>query len=213
MATITSLEEQKKNRQRVNVYLDGEYAFGLQAFVAVTLRLGQTLSPEQIVALQERDAAEVAYERALDYLSYRPRSRTEIKVYLERKKVSHAMAQAVIERLTQAGLLDDEAFARYWIENREAFRPRGVRSLRSELLRKGVSDAEVNLATQEIDETESAYRAARQYARRLENLEHVVFHRRLCGFLQRRGFGYDIVKEVVERVWKESRTPWPEDQD
>jgi regulatory protein len=213
MATITALEEQKKNRQRVNVYLDGKYAFGLQAFVAATLRPGQTLSPEQATELQERDSAEVAYERALGYLSYRPRSRAEIEAYLVRKKVPRATVQAVIGRLTEAGLLDDQAFARYWVENREAFRPRGVRSLHFELQRKGITHADVDAATEEVDETASAYRAAREHARRLRDLDYVVFRRRLGGFLQRRGFGYDVVKEVVERIWKERQVPTPEDQD
>ncbi|MGQ9492725.1 MAG: recombination regulator RecX, partial [Anaerolineae bacterium] len=75
---ITALKLQKKNRQRVNVYLDGQYAFALQALVAASLKVGQSLSSEEIEQLQRRDAVEVAYERALDFLRYRPRSRAEV---------------------------------------------------------------------------------------------------------------------------------------
>ncbi len=200
---VTALRYQKKNRQRVNVYLDGQYAFGLQASIAAGLRVGQALSSEEIAQLQHRDLAEVAYEGALGYLGYRPRSSAEVEAYLTRRKASPAVAQTVIARLAAAGLVDDDAFARYWVENRESFRPRGRRSLRFELRRKGVADAVVESVTQEIDEADSAYRAAQDRAQRLSNLDYQVFRRRLGGFLQRRGFDYEVVKETVDRLWRE----------
>lgn len=202
---ITALKLQKKNRQRVNVYLDGQYAFALQALVAASLKVGQSLSSEEIEQLQRRDAAEVAYERALDFLRYRPRSRAEVESYLQRHQVAASTIQSVVERLMDAGLLDDEAFARYWVENRASFRPHGQRSLRFELRRKGVPDAVVEEAIEGIDEAESAYRAGRERARQLSHLDYQVFCRRLGGFLQRRGFDYDVVKETVNRLWQESR--------
>lgn len=200
---ITALRLQKKNQQRVNVYLDGKYAFGLQASVAASLKVGQRLSPEEVDQLQRRDAAEVAYDRALNYLSYRPRSRAEIEAYLKRREVPPITIQNVMDRLMGAGLLDDEAFAQYWVENREHFQPRGVRSLRFELRQKGVPDAVIDKAITNIDETESAYRAGRERARRLRRLDYQEFRRRLGGFLQRRGFGYDVVKVIVDRLWRE----------
>jgi regulatory protein len=200
---VTALKYQQKNRQRVNVYLDGQYAFGLQASIAVGLRVGQALSPEEIAQLQNRDLAEVAYERALGFLDYRPRSHAEVEAYLARRRASPVVTQTVIARLAAAGLVDDDAFARYWVENRESFRPRGRRSLRFELHRKGVPDAVVESATREIDETESAYRAAQDRAQRLSSLDYPIFRRRLGGFLQRRGFDYEVVKETVDRLWRE----------
>ncbi len=209
---ITALRMQKKNRRRVNVYLDGRYAFGLQALVAAYLKVGQTLAPEEIEQLQRRDSAEVAYNRALDFLSYRPRSRREIEVYLKRHKVSPTAIQTAIDRLMGAGLLDDEAFARYWVENREAFRPRGLRALRFELRRKGVPDTVIDKAIEGIDEPKSAYRAACKRARRLSGLDYKVFSRRLGGFLKRRGFDYDVVKKTVRRLWQEVQTPTEEER-
>jgi regulatory protein len=200
---VTALKYQKKNRQRVNVFLDGQYAFGLQASIAIGLRVGQALSPEEIAQLQDRDLAEVAYEGALGFLGYRPRSHAEVEAYLRRRKASPAVAQTVITRLTSAGLVDDDAFARYWVENRESFRPRGRRSLRFELRRKGVPDTVVDSATGEINEADSAYRAAHDRAQRLSSLDYAVFRRRLAGFLQRRGFYYEVVKETVDRLWRE----------
>ena len=203
---ITALRLQKKNRQRVSVYLDGEYAFGLQMTIVAPLRVGQTLSPEEIGQLRERDSAEVAYDRALNFLSYRSRSRAEIEGYLKRHKVVPEIIPLVADRLTEAGLLDDQDFARYWVENREAFRPRGKRLLRSELRGKGIANAIIDQVIEDIDESDGAYRAARVRARRLSQLDYQTFRRRLSGFLQRRGFDYGTVKETVTRVWQELQT-------
>ncbi len=208
---ITALRAQKKSQQRVSVFLDGKYAFGLQAFLAMPLRVGQTLSPEEIDELQRRDAIEVAYNQALSFLSYRPRSCAEVETYLERKTTPPTIAQAVIDRLIGAGLLDDEAFARYWVENREHFRPRGTRALRLELHRKGVVNAVIDKAMTDIDEMESAYRAASKRARRYAHLDYQVFRRRIGGFLQRRGFGYEVVKEIVDRLWCETQVSMEEE--
>jgi len=208
---ITALRLQKKNRQRVSVFLDGKYAFGLRASVAAALKVGQTLSPEEIDQLQRRDAVEVAHDQALNFLSYRPRSRTEVEAYLKRRNVPLITIQAVVDRLVRAGLVDDEAFAQYWVENRELFRPRGTRSLRFELRQKGVPDAVIDQAVEGIDEADSAYRAARERARRLRELDYQVFRRRLGGFLQRRGFDYDVVKETVNRLWQELRVSTEEE--
>lgn len=208
---ITALRQQKKNRQRVSVYLDGDYAFGLQAIIAAPLRVGQTLSPEQMRQLLQSDSAEIAYERALGFLSYRPRSEAEVVAYLRRRKMPPEAIQAATERLLQAGLLDDEAFSKYWVENRETFRPRGARLLRYELRRKGVHDALIDQAVENLDETDSAYQAAHDRARRYAHLDRVSFRRRLGAFLQRRGFGYEAVKEAVERLWQETRPADEED--
>ncbi|MBM4428904.1 MAG: hypothetical protein FJ026_00970 [Chloroflexi bacterium] len=203
---VTALRQQKKNRQRVSVYLDGDYAFGLQAIIASSLKVGQTLSPEQVHELQRSDLEEAAYERALGFLSYRPRSEAEVMAYLQRRKVPPEAIRGATERLLRAGLLDDEAFSRYWVENREAFRPRGPRLLRFELRRKGVRDAAIEQAMENLDETESAYRAARDRARRYAHLDRASFQRRLGGFLQRRGFDYGTVKEAVDRLWQEAQS-------
>jgi regulatory protein len=213
MPTVTSLEAQKKNRQRVNVYLDGRYAFGLQAAVAAALRVGQDLSSDQVKHLQEQDETEVAYEHALNYLGYRPRSRAEVKQRLQRRRIPESTIARVVERLAASGLVDDEAFARYWVDNREAFRPRGARALQYELRLKGVADALIRGATASVDESEGAYRVASARASRLRGLDRDTFRRRLQGHLQRRGYSYDAVNEAVSRVWNELQTTSSEDPD
>ena len=145
--TITELRVQKKRKDRVSVYLDDEYAFGVKDIVAARLRVGQRLSDEDIAGLKEQDAFEEAYNSALNFLSYRPRSTAEAKWNLQNKGVPAAMIEAVIDRLTRAGLLDDVSFAEYWVEQRERFKPRSARMLRHELRQKGVAAVEIDTGT------------------------------------------------------------------
>ena len=203
--TITSLKAQKRNPERVNIYLDGRYAFSLAAIEAARLRRGQVLSDEDVEGLKERDSFEKAHDRALRFLSYRPRSEAEVRRYLQGKAVSPTIEEEVIERLTRAKLLDDLAFARYWVENRESFNPRGLRMLRYELRQKGLSEDIIAQALTDLDEEESAYQVALKRGRRLAHLDQVSFRKKLGAYLLRRGFPYEVVNLAVERTWQELR--------
>ena len=200
---VTALTPQQKNKDRVNVYLDNKFAFGLAAIIAARLKVGQTLGDGEIAHLRGLDEVEEAYNKSLKYLSYRPRSRSELERYLNGKKLPAEAIAKVIARLEQAQFVNDGEFARFWVENREHFAPRGKRALRTELRQKGLSDADVETALSEVDETASAYEAGRKRAARMHGLDRETFHRRLSGFLQRRGFGYEVTKTVVARLWKE----------
>jgi regulatory protein len=201
--TITALRYQKRNKDRVNVYLDGQFAFGLVAIEAARLRVGQVLSDDDVARLKSRDEVEQAYERALNFLSYRPRSEVEVRRNLRKKDVGHEAIEAVVERLTRAELLDDREFVRYWVENRLRFRPRGLRALRHELREKGVSASIVADVLAGIDEEEPARRAAEAGARRYAGLAPRDFRRKLGAYLARRGFSYAVVKPLVEEMWEE----------
>jgi regulatory protein len=201
--TITTLEYQKKNRDRVSVHLDGQFAFGLPAIVAARLRTGQYLSDAEVKALEEEGAIETAYNRVLNYLSYRPRSRAEVVTYLQRRDVPERQIEGVASRLEGTGLLDDEAFAQFWVENRERFRPRGKRALRYELRSKGIGDEVIDQVLASVDVSAGAYRAARKKARQLGRLDRVTFERKLVDYLIRRGFGYEVAHEAAERHWIE----------
>lgn len=200
---ITRLSPQVKNKERVNVYLNDKFAFGLAAIIAARLNVGQALSDEEIRRLRALDEIEEAYNKTLNYLSYRPRSRGELERYLKDKKVSDDAREKVLARLEQAQLVNDAEFAQYWVENREQFAPRSKRALRAELRQKGLSDEVVQDALGALDEESSAYEAARRRAARMQSLDRETFYRRLSGFLGRRGFGYDVVKTVVTRLWNE----------
>jgi regulatory protein len=130
----------------------------------------------------------------------------EVKRQLRKKQVADDVIDQVIARLTEAGLLDDKAFAKYWVENRETFRPRAGRALRFELKRKGLSDAAIKQVLGTIDESESAYRAGAARAPRWRGLERREFMEKLGAFLVRRGFSYETAKEAAKRLWDESKS-------
>ncbi|MGQ9628431.1 MAG: regulatory protein RecX [Anaerolineae bacterium] len=210
---ITALKIQKGNKRRVNIYLDGEYAFSLSLLEAVHLKRGQRLSDEEVAALRERDAFQKAYDRALKYLSYRPRSRAEIERYLQEKHIPPPLLEEVLARLEGAGLVDDLAFTRFWVENRKDFNPRGLSFLRYELRRKGISEDVISQALEEVDEEQSAYALARKRALRMTKLDQEKFYRKLGDFLTRRGFPYETVSAVVQKVWQEIATEqWDDDE-
>src|SRR3990172_10739486 len=147
-ALITAVEYQRKRPDRVNVYLDGAFEFVVAARVAeeAGLRRGLRLSAEEVRRLRDQDQAHRAYESALGFLSYRPRSEAEVRQSLQRKGFLAEEVEAAVQRLQGAGLLDDAAFARFWVENRDAFSPRGGRALRAELRQKGLGDETIRAA-------------------------------------------------------------------
>jgi regulatory protein len=204
---ITAIEPQQKNPQRVNIYLDGEFAFGLAVVVAAWLRLGQELGEEKIAGLKMQDEHEIAYQKALHFLSYRPRSSAEVRQNLSKRGIAEALIEETLNRLQSNGLVDDQAFARAWVENRNTFRPRGKPALRMELRRKGLSDEIVqSVLDTQVNEAALALTTARKYARRLAGLEWPEFRQKLSGFLARRGFSYTTLAPVVSEVWKETQT-------
>jgi regulatory protein len=198
--TITELKFQQRNKERVNVYLDGEYAFGLDAVEAARLHKGQVLSEEEIAELKDQDERRRAFDRAVKFLSYRPRSRVEVERYLRGKSIDELVRDDVIARLEQAKYLDDEAFARFWLENRERFRPRGARALRYELRQKGVGDEIITRVLSDLDDEASAWRAVEGRLSRWSNLPDEEFRQKIVGYLSRRGFDYSTISLTLEKA-------------
>ncbi len=212
MSRITAIDAQKRDPKRVNIHLDGEYAFSLARIVAAWLQVGQELDPERIASLQAEDTKERAYQQALLFLSYRARSTAEIRQNLRRHKMPPEIIEQTIERLKAEKLADDSQFAKAWVENRSTFRPRSRRALAVELRQKGIPDEAVRSALTEVDEEALAYEAGLKRARRLESLEWNEFRTKLGDFLARRGFSYSVVAPVVSRAWDEIHKQDPKEK-
>ncbi len=212
MGKITAIDPQKRDPNRVNIHLDGDYAFSLARIVAAWLQVGQELGAEKIAALQAEDAKERAYQQALLFLSYRTRSTAEIRQNLRKHKMSPEIIEQTIERLKVEKLADDDLFAKTWVENRSTFRPRSRRALAVELRQKGIPDESVRSALTEVHEEALAYEAALKRARRLEALEWNEFRVKLGEFLARRGFSYSVVAPVVTRTWDEIHKEDPKEK-
>ncbi|MBU0495411.1 MAG: RecX family transcriptional regulator [Chloroflexi bacterium] len=207
MSQITALERQKKNPRRVNVYLDGHFALGLDGVLAAELRVGQPLTEADLDRLAARDTVERAQARAVDFLARRPRSEAEVRQRLSQKGFAPVAIDQVLDRLRELNLVDDLAFARFWVENRLAFRPRGARGLEYELRQKGVAPAIIQQVLDDVpgDEATRAYRVARSRAERLaaSAAPRPDFQRKLGGLLQRRGFDYESAREAIDQLWRD----------
>ena len=203
MLTITRLEPQKRNPERVNVYLDGEFAFGISRRVAPWLEEGNQLSQQKIAALQNEDKIEAAYQRALNFLSYRSRSENEIQQNLQKHNIAEEIIPEVLSRLREDRLVNDRDFANQWVENRNKFHPRGKHALRTELIKKGISNQIIEEILQDINEEELALKFARGKISRLIALEKQEYQKKMYGYLSRRGFDYSLSREVTDQIWNE----------
>ena len=215
---ITALEPQMNNPDRINLFVDGRFLMGVNAVIVLQmgLSLEQELSPEQLEQLHSEEIEQRAVDRALNYLSYRPRSREEVRRYLRRKETPPEIIETALARLDRLDFVNDRTFAGFWIDSREHFSPRGARALKNELRMKGVERDVVDELVNDDQDEERALRAGRKKAMTLvntPNIDYVTFRNRLGSFLQRRGFGYQVVTRTVRELWKELKEEPEEELD
>ena len=205
MSRITDLREGKGREKRINIFLDGRFAFSLGAEVAATenLQVGHELSDDRVEALTGSDRLQRCLAAAYRYLGYRPRSESELRERMQRRGFAVETIDAVIARLQEQNLLDDQAFAQFWKENRESFSPRSQWLTRLELKRMGVINDVAEQVVAGMDDEENAYRAALQKTRRGAPADYQGFRRRLGDYLRRRGFNYEVIVHTLEKVWQE----------
>ena len=206
--TVTDMKSQVRDPERVSVFIDGTFSFGISLEIALAegVRVGEVLDSGRVKALVAKDEAGRATGSALNLLAQRPRSRQEVGSRLKQKGFAEPAVEEALQRLESWHYIDDADFARYWVENREANRPRGKRLLEQELRHKGV-DREVArsaIEAAEPDEFAAALELANGKMRSYANLDPQVARRRLAGFLGRRGYGFDVIGPVLRRVFDEA---------
>lgn len=201
MGTITALTAQVKNPNRVNVFIDGDFACGLALEVAAGLQIGRQITQAELEQLDKRDEIHRGRERVLRLLARRPYSSAEISRYLRRHQYDDEAIKNIIDDLTDVKLIDDDAFAAYWVEQRETFRPRSRLALLQELGQKGIERDIVTEALSDLDEAEAARRVAQKQAGRWRGLSEPEWRTRMTRYLLRHGYPYDLVKDVVTELW------------
>jgi regulatory protein len=204
-AIVTGIRAIGHGRQRLITLNDGrELAVSSEACTRVPeLTVGVEATGAILAALDAAEHRVLAHEAALRLLSNRARSQTEMRARLAMRGIEPAAIEDELVRLRNSGLLDDEKFARAWVEDRKRMAPRGRRMLRYELLGRGIEPQSVDVATNAIDDRETALEIARGRARGgvLESYE--TFLTKVGGFLRRRGFDHAVVVEVTRTVWTE----------
>jgi regulatory protein len=205
---ITAVTAQVKDKNRVSVMVDGNYRFSLDIYqyADLGLRVGKEYTEEELLGLEAESQFGKVYARALEYCLMRPHSAKEVRDYLYRKTrdsrtkigemrkgVPAEITTRVFDRLVEKGYVNDEKFARYWIENRNLAKGASQRKLTAELRAKGVSQTVIGQLLEESvrsDEEELQKVIAKKRARYPDD-------QKLMQYLARQGFGYDDIKQAL----------------
>lgn len=169
----------------------------------IGISVGQEIDYDVLHKQSTDDCYRDCYETALHYLEYRSRSETELRRHLlNKRKYDVKSVDRCIEKLKEIRLIDDNAFAELWIQDRLCHRPKSRLMIKKELLQKGVDNDIANRVTESIDDMEGAYKAGLKKVRLLHNLQYRDFYKRLASYLGRRGYSGDSVHYAIGRLWK-----------
>jgi regulatory protein len=208
MATVTALRPTRRRAGYLDLEVDGEPIgpIGEREIAALGLAPGVVLDEASVARLRAEASVAQALALANAYLAHRPRSESELRGRLRQAHHDAATSDAVVERLRAQGLLDDRRFAALWVESRASFSPRSSRALANELRQKGVDREQIDevLASAVPDDQALALDAGRKRLRQFGGVGEDEFRKRMSGYLSRRGFSYDVVRECVGRLWQES---------
>lgn len=203
MPIITSVKPQK-NKKRVNIYLDGKFAFGLdlENYMKLNLKVEDEFTDEEIAKIVRKAEFQKVYDKLVRYATLRPRSEKEIDTWLKRKKVHESLHKRLFNRLKRLELLDDEKFAKWWIEQRTTFRPRGKKALYFELRQKGIDRKLVDsvLSDFDIDEVKIAGEILKARMYKWKGLRGFDKKKKMSDFLARKGFTWSVIKEVFNNL-------------
>ncbi len=198
---VTKIEVQKRNRKRRSVFIDGEFAFGLDEEVLYKsgLKKGESLTQQRIKEITDEEKKKEAKDVALRFLSFRRRTEKQIRDKLKKKEFDETTIYATIDKLKEFDLINDLEFATSWVKDRLALKPRGRKLLRQELWKKGIKKDIIDQVTEELcrDEDKAALELVEKIEKRYRNLEPKVARRRIFNLLLRRGFSYETSKNSL----------------
>lgn len=205
---ITKIARQKRNKERYSIYIDGKFAFGLDeaALAKLQLAVGRTVTPEELDGIIAEEERRQAMDASFTLLTYRSRSRKELAQRLQRKQFSETAITAALDRLQELGYLNDEQFARDWLNARK-LQGKGPELIRSELKQKGI-DPEIiadviSAYARDPENIEDVKRLVERKFKQMQDLPPQDAARRITGFLARRGFPVDTVRRVLRDLRKD----------
>lgn len=200
MPIITAIKPQK-NGKRLNIYLDDKFGFGidLENFVKLNLKVEQELSDSEIEKIIKKAEFQKTLDKILRFATLRPRSELELRGWLKRKKVHESLHKELFNRLKKLELMDDEKFAKWWIEQRIQFKSKSKKELNYELRTKGIEKEIIEkiLEESEVNEEKAARELLEKKAYKWKNLPVRVARQKMSTFLASKGFGWEIIKEVI----------------
>ncbi|MDY0235144.1 MAG: RecX family transcriptional regulator [Gudongella sp.] len=200
---ITKISIQK-DISRCNIYIDGDFAFGIDYSIKQEYDLykGKSLDEETIQLLKDKDDIKKAKNRAYNYLSYRQRTCAEMKKYLESKDFNNQTVENTISTLLVEGYLDDYKFAETFLLEKSSLKGYGPYRIKHELRNKGINDNIIESILDIYEEDiEELTRLVLSKYKNILNEERDIIYRKVGGFLQRRGHSYDTIKKVLNKIF------------
>ncbi len=205
--TVTKLTVQKNNPDRVSVFIDGAFAFGVHQNLVLKheLHAGRVLTAEEQQAIQEEDRVAKAKARALEYLAYKPRTVAEVRRKLQEKEYEAPVIDAVVEEFRERGYLDDVQYAEEYVRSRFSAKGYGPVRIEQELRKRGVDRPLAETAVEDFFAETDERAAAREHAEkgwsRIGREDDPRKRRdKLYRYLTRRGYTYDVVREVIDEM-------------
>ncbi len=209
MAIITKITTQKQSTERFNIYLDdgqGEkYAFSVDQDVLIkyNLQKGREIDEVEIEEIQYGDLSKKAYNKALEFLSYRMRSTKEVAEHLAKKEYSEVIIQEVIFKLKEYRYVDDLEFAIAYVRTQKQTNGKGPSVLKRELAGKGIDQTSIEQALSEYngdDQLQEAIHHAEKLLKKTNKISSVQLKQKIEQYLMRKGFPFDIISSVLEEV-------------
>ncbi len=203
MPVITELKPQK-SKKRVNIYIDGEFSFGvdLDNLLRYGLKEGKELMQEQLEEVIKKAEFQKVFDKIVAYGSLRPRSEKEYRDWLRKYKVHESLYEELFDKLRRLELMDDVKFAKWWVGQRNEFKPRSKSALTFELMKKGIARDVIKeaLSDVEVGEVSLARDLVLRKKRVWEKLEGLARKQKIQMILASKGFGWNVVKKVIEEV-------------
>lgn len=198
---ITDIKQQQKRPDRYSVYIDGKFNFGLGEgqLVELGLKRGQDIAPGEIEGLKQQAAAGKAYERAVRYVSIRPRSQWELETYLKRKGYEPSVIDQTVKKLVELDLVDDAKFAGSWVEYRQATARRSRRRLQAELRAKRVDTDIIDAALSGFG-SEDELENIKELIKRKSKQGQYQQRQKLMAYLARQGYDYGLIKQAFDEL-------------
>ncbi len=195
---ITAIKQQEKLKDRYSVFVDGRYSFSLSDTALLESKLvpRQELKPADVKRYQQLSLDDKVYANAMRYAAMRLRSEWELRSYLQRKKASPDLSDNILNKLMKLGFINDEIFARSWVENRRLLKPTSKRKLQQELKVKRVSDDIISAVLADSDDAEQSALRDMIVNKRRQTRYHDDL--KLMQYLVRQGFSYDVVKNALK---------------
>ncbi len=206
MLKITAIQRQKRNPHRYSIFVDGDFALGVdeQVMADLGLRPEQSVNTEPVEWRAAEERMSQARAAAMRLLEYRPRSRGELTRRLHQRDFDSQTISRVMDRLVELDLVNDERFARQMVQSLTRSRNLGKQAIFEKLRRAGISrelaEAVIEQELADYDESQPAQQAAEKYLPRLADIEPAAQRRRLYGYLRRRGFSYEVIQQVMAAV-------------